>query len=109
MPDLSDGIGPLVMADDVAAALADPALEAEVLAILEEEMQRRDGARLEREHQAERTWRPSYRCDHCHGYTSSAQSECTRCGHVGASADEGLRTSYARAHARRGPRKALRR
>jgi hypothetical protein len=56
--------------------------------------------RIEREARASRPWSPPFRCNRCHRYVSSATSACKGCGHVGATCDEGQRTSYARAHRR---------
>lgn len=73
--------------------------EEAVIARLVADAEERERRRLERESRA--SWAPSWRCDECHGFTSSATAACPRCGHVGASNDEGHRSSYRRAHARR--------
>src|SRR5262249_48529915 len=92
-------------AAELVAAVPVDDCEAEVQAAADQAEWRR----AEREERAKRSYRPPFRCLSCHRYTSSAVSECRGCGHVGARADEGERTSYASAHARRRARKALRR
>lgn len=109
VPDLSAPLAPLTYAGQVAAALAEAEAITAAHAQLDDEMERRDRRRLERETAADRRWRPQFRCDSCHSYVTSAVADCPQCGHRGATADEGQRTSYKRAHARRGARKGLRR
>jgi hypothetical protein len=95
VPDLK----PLRYVDEVVAALALVPVdecEAEVQEAAEAAHLRRE-ERLER---AARPWRPPFRCLSCHRYVSTAVSVCV-CGHVGADDNEGQRTSYAKAHARR--------
>jgi rubrerythrin len=92
---------------DRARGLVAQVSDEEAEAIVREEHEAAERRRIEREER--RSWSPSWRCDRCNSYTSTAQAVCPKCGHVGASNDEGQRTSYARAHRRRRPRKALRR
>lgn len=107
IPDLSGPPRPLAYATVVAEALADLEAIEQAERELETELEERDRRRLERDAPRDRRWAPPWRCDRCHKYVSSARSVCT-CGHVGASNDEGHRTSYQRAHARRQARRRSR-
>jgi rRNA maturation endonuclease Nob1 len=92
---------------DRARGLVAQVSDEEAEAIVQAQWEAIERRRVEREER--RAWSPSYRCDRCHSFTSTATSVCPQCGHVGASNDEGQRTSYARAHRRRPPRKTYRR
>jgi hypothetical protein len=101
IPNLAVELPPLTYAAQARAALAEAEAITHADALVDELIEDADHRYQLREARKERRWSPPFRCDKCHAYTSSANSGCKRCGHPYASNDEGQRTSYARAHARR--------
>lgn len=101
IPNLAGALEPLTYAAAARAALAEAEAILHADAAIDELIEDADRRYQLRQARKERRWSPPFRCDKCHAYTSLANSGCNRCGHPYASNDEGQRTSYERAHARR--------